>query len=52
MQEELNQFERNNVYELVPRPKTNLEIVIKWVFHNKLGENGSALIIKIKFVAK
>ena len=31
MEEELNNFERNQVWELVERPKTNV-IGIKWVF--------------------
>jgi hypothetical protein len=39
MQEELNNFERNQVWTLVERPKTNV-IGTKWVFHNKQDENG------------
>ena len=40
MQEELNQFERNNVCDLVPRPSSQSIIGIKWVFRNKRDENG------------
>ncbi|GAV86669.1 hypothetical protein CFOL_v3_30096 [Cephalotus follicularis] len=33
MQEELNQFEKSNVWSFVPRPKTVLKILncIKWM---------------------
>jgi len=34
MQEELNNFERNQVWSLVERPNTNI-IGTKWVFRNK-----------------
>nr|GEV73880.1 retrovirus-related Pol polyprotein from transposon TNT 1-94 [Tanacetum cinerariifolium] len=40
MQEELNQFIANNVWELVPQPKNMTIIGTKWVFENKLDENG------------
>jgi hypothetical protein len=39
MQEELDQFERNHILELVLRPKEYSIIVIKWVFHNRLDES-------------
>jgi transposase InsO family protein len=52
MQEELNQFERNCVWELVPRPKENLVIGTKWVFRNKLDENGVIIRNKARLVAK
>jgi hypothetical protein len=39
MKEELNNFERNQVWTLVERPKTNV-IGTKWVFRNKQDENG------------
>ena len=38
MQEELNQFERNKVWTLVPRPKHHPIIGAKWVFRNKMDE--------------
>ncbi|GJT39166.1 retrovirus-related pol polyprotein from transposon TNT 1-94 [Tanacetum coccineum] len=40
MQEELNQFISNDVWELVPNPKDMTIIGTKWVFRNKLDENG------------
>ncbi|GJR26713.1 retrovirus-related pol polyprotein from transposon TNT 1-94 [Tanacetum coccineum] len=40
MQEELNQFIANDVWELVPQPKNMIIIGTKWVFRNKLDENG------------
>ncbi|GKB92554.1 retrovirus-related pol polyprotein from transposon TNT 1-94 [Tanacetum coccineum] len=39
MQEELNQFIANNVWELVPQPKNMTIIRAQWVFRNKLDEN-------------
>ncbi|VFR00193.1 unnamed protein product [Cuscuta campestris] len=41
MQEELNQFKHNDVWELVPRPNEHSVIGTKWVFRNKLDENES-----------
>ncbi|KAK6141693.1 hypothetical protein DH2020_024556 [Rehmannia glutinosa] len=38
MQEELNQFERNKVWELVQRPTHQNVIGTKWVFRNKMNE--------------
>ena len=40
MQEELNNFDRNNAWDLVQRPKDCSVIGTKWVFRNKLDENG------------
>ncbi|GJT26370.1 retrovirus-related pol polyprotein from transposon TNT 1-94 [Tanacetum coccineum] len=40
MQEELNQFIANDVWELVPQPKNMTIIGTKWVYRNKLDENG------------
>jgi hypothetical protein len=39
MQEELNNFRRNEVWSLVPRPKQNV-VGTKWVFRNKQDEHG------------
>ncbi|KAK1369394.1 hypothetical protein POM88_035486 [Heracleum sosnowskyi] len=40
MQEELNEFERNEVWKPVPRPK-NISIVgTKWIFKNKIDSDG------------
>nr|GEX14416.1 copia protein [Tanacetum cinerariifolium] len=40
MQEELNQFIANDVWELVLQPRNMTIIGTKWVFRNKLAENG------------
>jgi hypothetical protein len=40
MQEELNQLVRNDVWTLVPQPKSQTIIGTKWVFRNKMDENG------------
>ncbi|GAA0155190.1 transmembrane signal receptor [Lithospermum erythrorhizon] len=38
MQEELVQFEKNEVWELVPRPDDHNVIGTKWIFKNKFDE--------------
>ncbi|GKA66730.1 retrovirus-related pol polyprotein from transposon TNT 1-94 [Tanacetum coccineum] len=40
MKEELNQFFTNDIWELVPQPRNMTIIGTKWVFRNKLDENG------------
>ncbi|GJZ37400.1 retrovirus-related pol polyprotein from transposon TNT 1-94 [Tanacetum coccineum] len=52
MQEELNQFIANDVWELVPQPKNMKIIETKWVFRNKLDENGSVSRNKARLVAQ
>jgi len=52
MQEELNQFERNKVWELVEKPDNYPVIGIKWVFRNILDENGIVIRNKVRLVAK
>ncbi|KAH9750255.1 hypothetical protein KPL71_013814 [Citrus sinensis] len=52
MQEELNQFERNNVWELVPNPKHQSIIGTKWVFRNKMDESGVVVRKKARLVAQ
>ena len=52
MQEELNQFERNQVWELVPRPSHQSIVGTKWVFKNKLNETGLITRNKARLVAK
>jgi hypothetical protein len=39
MQEKLNNFTRNEVWHLVPRPNQNV-VGTKWVFRNKQDEHG------------
>jgi hypothetical protein len=51
MQEKLNNFERNQVWTLVERPKTNV-IGTKWVFRNKQDENGVVTRNKARLVAQ
>ena len=51
MQEELNNFERNQVWTLVERPKMNM-IGTKWVFCNKQDENGVVTMNKARLVAQ
>jgi len=52
MQEELNQFERNQVWSLTPQPKDHPIIGTKWVFRNKLDESGNVVRNKARLVAK
>jgi hypothetical protein len=40
MDEELDQREKNDTWELVPRPNNKNMIGTKWVFRNKLNEYG------------
>jgi hypothetical protein len=51
MQEELNNFKRNEVWTLVPRPKQNI-VGTKWVFRNKQDEHGVVTRNKTRLVAK
>jgi hypothetical protein len=51
MQEELNNFTRNEVWSLVERPKQNV-IGTKWVFRNKQDENSVVTKNKARLVAK
>jgi hypothetical protein len=51
IQEELNNFKRNEVWSLVPRPKQNV-VGTKWVFHNKQNEHGVVTRNKARLVAK
>jgi hypothetical protein len=51
MQEELNNFKRNEVWTLVPRPKQNV-VGTKWVFRNKQDEHGVVTRNKARLVAK
>lgn len=52
MQEEVNQFEVNNVWSLVPPPKKHSIIGTKWVFKNKLNEDGESVKNKARLVAQ
>ncbi|KAK6124581.1 hypothetical protein DH2020_041677 [Rehmannia glutinosa] len=52
MQEDFNQFERNDVWELVPCPPSQTIIGTKWVFRNKLNDQGNIVRNKARLVAQ
>eukprot|EP00253_Pinus_taeda_P008857 PITA_08857 len=52
MDEELEPIEKNNTWELVPRPKDKNVIWTKWIFKNKLNENGDVIRNKARLVCK
>nr|GEU90931.1 retrovirus-related Pol polyprotein from transposon TNT 1-94 [Tanacetum cinerariifolium] len=52
MQEELNEFERLEVWELVPRPDKVMVITLKWIYKVKLDELRGILKNKARLVAR
>ena len=52
MKEEIEQIEKNKTWTLVPRPIDKNVIGTKWVFKNKLDENGEITRNKAKLVYK
>ena len=52
MEEELNQFKRNNVWTLVETPLEKSVIGIKQIFRNKLDKNSTVIRNKARLVAK
>ncbi|GJU87669.1 retrovirus-related pol polyprotein from transposon TNT 1-94 [Tanacetum coccineum] len=52
MQEELNQFETNKVWTLVPKPHGKTIIGTKWISKNKMDENGVVIKNKARLVAQ
>ena len=50
MQEELNQFERSRVWNLVPKSQNRTIIRTRWVFRNKLDEQGQIIHNKTRLV--
>nr|GEY87839.1 retrovirus-related Pol polyprotein from transposon TNT 1-94 [Tanacetum cinerariifolium] len=52
MQEELNEFERLEVWELVPRPDQVMVTTLKWIYKVKLDELGGILKNKARLVAR
>nr|GEW19200.1 retrovirus-related Pol polyprotein from transposon TNT 1-94 [Tanacetum cinerariifolium] len=52
MQEELNEFKRLDVWELVPRPDKVMVITLKWIYKVKLDELGRLLKNKARLVAR
>ncbi|GJZ89693.1 retrovirus-related pol polyprotein from transposon TNT 1-94 [Tanacetum coccineum] len=52
MQEELNEFKRLEVWELVLRPNKVMVITLKWIYKVKLDELGGILKNKARLVAR
>ena len=52
MHQELNNFTRNQVWELVERPKDHNVIGTKWVFQNKQDQDGIVVRNKARLVLK
>ncbi|XP_030958273.1 uncharacterized protein LOC115980130 [Quercus lobata] len=52
MHDELLQFQRNDVWTLVPRPEGEHIIGTKWIFHNKIDEEGNVICNKACLVAQ
>lgn len=52
MEEEIQQIEKNKTWSLVPRPEDKNVIGTKWVFRNKLDENGQITRNKARLVCK
>nr|GEZ74319.1 retrovirus-related Pol polyprotein from transposon TNT 1-94 [Tanacetum cinerariifolium] len=52
MQEEVNEFERLKVWELVPHPDKFMVITLKWIYNVKLDELGGILKNKACLVAR
>ena len=50
MNEELDQIEKNQTQELVPRPLGKNVIGTKWIFKNKLNEDGEVIRNKARLV--
>jgi len=52
IQEVLNQFQRNEVWDLVPKSQHKNIIGTKWAFRNKLNEQGEVVRNKARLVAQ
>jgi len=52
IQDEVNQFTRNDVWFLVPKTDAMNVIHTKWVFRNKMDENDNIVRNKAMLVAK
>ncbi|GJX15049.1 retrovirus-related pol polyprotein from transposon TNT 1-94 [Tanacetum coccineum] len=52
MQDEIHEFDRLKVWELVPRPVYVMVIALKWIYKVKLDEYGNVLKNKARLVAK
>ncbi|GJY42684.1 retrovirus-related pol polyprotein from transposon TNT 1-94 [Tanacetum coccineum] len=52
MQDEIHEFDRLDVWELVPPPDCAMIIALKWIYKVKLDEYGGVLKNKARLVAK
>jgi hypothetical protein len=52
MNDELDQIEKNNMWEMVHRPEGKNIIGSKWIFKNKLNEKGQVVRNKERLVCK
>ena len=52
MHDELNQFRRNNIWTLVERSNDYPVIGTRWVYRNKLDEDGNVIRNKARLVAQ
>nr|GFB08514.1 retrovirus-related Pol polyprotein from transposon TNT 1-94 [Tanacetum cinerariifolium] len=52
MQKDLHEFERLEVWELIPRPDQVMVITLKWIYKVKLDELGGILKNKARLVAR
>ncbi|XP_052626769.1 uncharacterized protein LOC128133398 [Lactuca sativa] len=52
IQDELNEFERNKVWRLIPTPKDASVVGLKWVFRNKMDKEGNVIRNKARVVVK
>ena len=52
MHDELLQFQRNDVWTLVPRLEGEHIIDTKWIFHNKIDKEGNVIRNKVRLVAQ
>ena len=52
MEEEMSKIKKNETWELVPRPKDKNIIGTKWVFKNKMNEDGQIIRNKERLVCK
>lgn len=52
LKEELDQIQKNQTWELVPRPTYKNVIGTKWVFLNKMDDDGHIVRNKARLVCK
>ena len=52
MQEEFNQFERNQVRHLIPKPHDRPTIITKWIFRKKFDKSRNIIRNKTRLVAQ